>query len=260
MIKESLVSAMDAWLIALIIFLTMLAGIYFGRVISKKFPAPSEIASPSSSVISAMLGLLAFLLAFTFGMSGSRFDARRQVIVDEANAISTAVLRADLYPDEHRNALRNDFRLYLESRIDYYELRRDFPSVLESLKRSDEYGMKLWNYAAQHSRDPGLQVASMQMIVALNQMIDIRTTRKIGELSQVPLSILVMLFALCIAASFFIGYNFGEKKPDWLVVASFCLLTSIVIYITLDLDRPRRGLIQLDTSQQAMIELRELFR
>jgi purine-cytosine permease-like protein len=100
----------------------------------------------------------------------------------------------------------------------------------------------------------------MQMIVALNQMLDIRTTRKIGELSQVPLSILVMLFALCIAASFFIGYNFGEKKPDWLVVASFCLLTSIVIYITLDLDRPRRGLIQLDTSQQAMIELRELFR
>src|SRR5688572_476945 len=150
MIQESLISAVDAWLIALIIFLTMLAGIYFGRVISKKFPAPSDIASPSSSVISAMLGLLAFLLAFTFGMSGSRFDARRQVIVDEANAISTAVLRADLYPEEHRAALRNNFQLYVESRIDYYEYRRDFPRVLESLERSDLYGMKLWDYAAQH--------------------------------------------------------------------------------------------------------------
>jgi hypothetical protein len=254
----SFITAIDSWLISLIIFLSMLGSLYTGFRIGKTSEI-HESSESSKAVTSAMLGLLAFLLAFTFGMSGSRFDARRELVVNEANAIGTAILRCDLYPAADRREMRAEFQKYLEARIDYYNFGRDLTRVLESVDRASVHGMNIWQKATELSRDPSLSVASIQMIPAINAMLDLKTKRKISELSQVPLSILLMLFVLCIATAFFIGYG-SKKGIDKLLVISFCLLTSIVIYITLDLDRPRRGFIQLSTPQSAIIELRELLK
>ena len=122
-------------------------------------------------------------------------------------------------------------------------------------------GQKLWNRAAELSHNPDNMVASQQMIPALNTMLDASTTRLMGELARVPDSIIWMLFILSIASTFYLGYASAAKETlDWMVATGFCLLISLVIYITLDLDRPRRGLIQLSTSQKAMMELREHFK
>jgi hypothetical protein len=80
-----------------------------------------------------------------------------------------------------------------------------------------------------------------------------------GELERVPDSIVIMLFAVSLATGFFLGYSSPESKLDWFVAVGFCLLTAVVIYITLDLDRPRRGFIHLGGAHQAMLALRSYF-
>lgn len=193
-------------------------------------------------------------------MSESRYSSRRKHIVDEANAMGTAILRADLYVDEHRTAFRKEFQHYLSARILYYDAKRNLNEVKKAKQLADEFGKKLWDRAAHLSQKPEYVVASMQMIPALNQMLDASSTRLIGELTRVPDSIVGMLFILSLATSFYLGYlSAGKGALDWFICIGFCALTCVVIFITLDLDRPKRGLIQLSTSHQAMVELQKLF-
>ncbi|HEY5748758.1 MAG TPA: hypothetical protein VIU12_21960 [Chryseolinea sp.] len=262
MLHRSFIYETDAGVLVGILLVLMLVFIYLGRKVGLKRIKPNSEneAGARGTTISAMFGLLAFLLAFTFGMSASRYDTRRGNIVDEANAIGTAILRADLYPDTDRTAFRNDFHLYVEARIHYFEAGRDLVEVEKTKAQADRYGTQLWARATKLSLQPDRYVATMQMIPALNEMFDISSTRRMAELARVPDSIVSMLFVLSLASAFYLGYSSAGKGPlDWLVAIGFCVLTSVVVYITLDLDRPRRGFIQLTTSHQAMLELRKLF-
>jgi hypothetical protein len=242
-----------AWILVVSLLVAMIACIYVGRKIGlKMFSGNEEVVT--GTIVSSMFGLLAFLLAFTFSMSGSRYDVRRKNIVDEANAISSAIVRADLYPENYRKEFRDDFKGYVEQRIEYF-----YSANISLEAGAVDYSKKLWDRAAQLSRDPDLLIASQQMIPALSEMQNMVTTRLIGEISRVPDSIIWMLFLLSLASAFYLGYSSASKgSMDWMVAVGFCVLTSFVIFITLDLDRPRRGLIQLDTPHKAMLELRKL--
>src|SRR5688572_28833992 len=120
-LESSFIFQTDAWLLILGLLVLMLISVYAGVQFHRRRPGITKEKKESrGAIMSAMLALFAFLLAFTFGMSGSRFDHRRQVVVNEANALGTAILRADLYPDSQRVAFRNDFQQYVEARIAYY--------------------------------------------------------------------------------------------------------------------------------------------
>ncbi|MBO9571671.1 MAG: hypothetical protein J7497_05615 [Chitinophagaceae bacterium] len=240
-----------------ILFILMLVSLYTGSRVSKKRRNDIGDDNRSGVLVAGMFSLSAFILVFTFGMSVNRYEERRHVIVTEANNIGTAVLRADLYPDSVRNLFRAEFKKYVEARIAFFEAGKDIDKIMQTLKMSEESSSKLWQIAAGQSRIPSNLVASNQMIPALNDMIDVVMTRNIGLLSKVPPSILIMLFLLSITSSFFAGIVL--RHIDWLIATGFCFLTAMVIYITLDLDQPRRGFIQLDTSQKAMYDLRKMF-
>lgn len=249
----------DAWIIALSLFVVMLISTYFGKrtgdYIRKRTTIEEKLPETSS-----LIALLFFLLAFTFGMSGDRYDSRRKVVIEEANSIGTAILRSDLYPDSTRALFRKDFKDYVEERIAYYEVGADEKGVLKADSLSQIISAKLWKRAAALSKDPVHLAATQQMIPALNDMIDVTTTRLAGEKAKVPQSILVMLFFLAMIIAFYGGYSEGRKgKIDWLVQIGFCLLVSLVILFTLDLDRPRRGFVNLDTPNQTIIDLRKNF-
>jgi len=259
---DTFIYTVAAWELALGLFVSMTLCIIIGRRVGlwriKKY---GESDNPvSSTTVSALFGLLAFLLAFTFGMSSSRFDTRRKNVVDEANALGTAILRADMYFEPHRTAFRKDFQNYLEARILYYQAKTNLDHVGAARMRADAYGQKLWKRATDLSKDVQYESATRQMIPALNESFDLATSRLSGELARVPTSIVLMLFVLAITAAFYVGYMSAAKgRLDWVPAIGFTFLISVVIYITLDLDRPRRGFIQLDTSERAMLELRDLF-
>jgi len=257
-VEPSLIFNTSSVVLMVSLLTLMLISIWLGTKVHNLRKASREKHEGRGSIMKAMLALFGFLLAFTFGMSGSRFDARRQAIVHEANAIGTAILRADLYPDSQRVEFRKDFQEYLEARIAYQESGLDLDSVYLALDEAAAAGKRIWNRAASLSKDRDLFVASNQMVGAVNHMLDLSTTRTIGELSRVPDSVYYMLFVLALVSAFFLGYSMADTI-DWMAASTFCLLIVVVIYITLDLDRPRRGFIDMSTSHQAMIELRKMF-
>ncbi|MXV51169.1 hypothetical protein GS399_09330 [Pedobacter sp. HMF7647] len=252
----------DAWLVVLVLFIMMIVAIWLGTKLGKRIQAADKAEeNPSNSTLyGSLFGLLAFLLGFTFSMSGTRYEARRQASIAEANAIGTALLRADLYPDSIRVILRSEFKGYLLARIENIMAGTNIDQVNDADKRADRYSRLLWTEATRFAAQQPNVIISGQMIPALNAMFDSASNTKYSELMRVPQSIVIMLFILSITSAFFVGYNsVGKGRFDWTIAVGFCILISTVIFITLDLDRPRRGLIKLETSQQSMIDLMPQF-
>jgi len=231
-----------------------------GRRRKKLFDAESKTETASMGYLSS---LLFFLLAFTFGMAGNRYDGRIKVVVQEANAIGTALLRCDLYEPEVRQLLRKDFKDYIEARIAFYEAGADIDKILGAQKLSGETSQKIWARVTSLSGDSSILHlnATRLMVPVLNEMIDLTTSRFSLEKAKVPESIIWMLFIMALVTAFYSGYNVAMKgRIDWLIEFGFCLLISLAVFFTLDLDRPRRGLITNDAPNQLIINLRDNFK
>jgi hypothetical protein len=245
----------NAGLLCLILFVFMMIASILGFKSRQRNKIEAENLGPVEGSLFALLGLL---LAFTFSMAGSRYDTRRSVMIAEVNNIGTAVLRADMYDDSSRNAFRNDFKKYIEARIAYYDIVN--LKVIAAKELSSKYANALWKRAADLSKNPKYLSASNQMIPALNAMIDSTTIREASIQSKVPDIILLLLFVISIACGWLAGFEIPvSKRINWITVTVFSLLTTLVIYVILDLDQPRRGFINLDASQQLLKDLLKTF-
>ncbi len=229
-----------------------------GRALSNKGKYQSfEMKGGVSSVHSALYGLFAFILAFAFSLSGQRYDYTRSVLIDESNAIGTAVLRCDLYKDSTRNILREDFRKYLDARISMYEAPKDLPSVISAMRITDSVGKHIWNLVTYESKQPNMLIPSNQMIPALNEMFDMGSKRDMLLRTNVPDLIIYMVLILALCSSFLSGVTaLNIIGRDRLIFLFFMIFSTIVIYITLDMGRPLRGVIKADVAEQAIIEIR----
>jgi uncharacterized membrane protein len=247
--------------LCLILFAAMIVMVVMGRFVRKYWwREETETKGGINSLLTAMYALFGFILAFTFGMSGARYENVRNAIVDEANSIGTAILRSDLYSDSVRAAFRADFRDYVKARISYYDNVADTALFFQSRRNIAKAGSSLWARAAQQSKLPNMLIPSNQMVPALNEMFDLATSREVLLKARVPDVIIYMLFILALTTSFIGGFTspiIGRK--DWIVVVTFSLLTAMVIYITLDLGRPLRGVIKADWGQEAVANLRTMF-
>jgi hypothetical protein len=263
-ISQSFLFTTDASELAGILIALMLITMYLGYLLAKRRQKkhPDLNDESSSTILGALLALLGLILAFTFSMSGSRYDDRRKIITEEANDIGTAILRCDLYPQEVRNELREAFKPYLEARIAYLEVGIDVDKVAASLIEKDKHAAKIWEIATTYSKEnPSDFVTSNQMIQALNAMIDVTTTRLALDTARVPELIVYLMFILSVVSSFYGGYMFGHKgKIDWVVAVGFAVVISVVVYTTLDLERTRRGVTNLNANNRYIIELRDLLK
>jgi hypothetical protein len=256
----SLFNKMDAYMIAGLLFLFMILAFIAGNSIRRYKQGKGKVFEEKSfgAMEGSLLGLLALLLSFTFSMSSSRHDKRVNIIIEEANDIGTAVLRADLYPDSIRQAFRKDFEAYLETRISFNTAKADWNSLMKSLDESQKLQASLWERASSLGRDKENLHRTAQMIPALNAMFDIVTTRNAALLDKVPEVIYFLLFLISLTAALVVGYS-GGVKPDWTMVVSFSLMISMTVYLIIDLDRPRRGVITMDTANSQIVQLRSMF-
>jgi hypothetical protein len=197
------------------------------------------------------------MVAFTFSGATSRFDARRAQTVQEANAIGTAYLRLDLLPAAAQPALREKFREYADARMAVYRALPDLEGSNAQAARATALQGEIWNGAVAALRDAPPH-ASLLLIPALNDMIDITATRAIALRTHTPLIILVALVLLTLACSLLVGYGLAGGKPfaTNLHMIGFAFMMTVTIYVILDLDHPRVGLIRLDYADQALMEVR----
>jgi hypothetical protein len=211
------------------------------------------------AVEGSLLGLLALMLSFTFSLSNSRYDQRLKIVVEEANDIGTAILRSDLYPDSIRIPLRAEFKKYVDARVEFFEAGRDLPRISAAMDSTTAIQNRLWKIVSTAGQDKEHFHRSSQMIPALNEMIDITTTRTAMTLAKVPDLILYLLFLLCLTSSFMLGYARGVKN-DWVVTLIFAVMVGITIFTIIDLDRPRTGVITMDAVNENITNLRSMFK
>jgi hypothetical protein len=173
---------------------------------------PDFLNKELGAINGTLLGLLGLMLAFTFGMASSRYDTRRQVIVEEANDIGTAILRADIYPDSVRQLLRNHFKEYVDYRIAFYEAGTDDQKSAEYYAKADSTGKIIWSVVSSYAKVDNITTRTSELIPALNDMIDITTTRRAASQARIPSSIVYFLVTLCCCSAFLLGYD--HKGPD----------------------------------------------
>jgi len=211
----------------------------------------------AGAVEGAVFGLLGLLIAFTFTGAAARFDDRRHLITEEANDIGTAWLRLDLLPAAVQPALRESFRRYLDARLEVYEKLPDLEAAKAALAQSVALQGEIWTQAVAALREAP-PPATTVLLPALNQMIDITTTRTMASKMHPPLIIFVMLVVLTLIGGLFAGYGMAAAKTrSWVHMLGFAFVMGAGVYIILDLEYPRMGLIQVRVADQVLVELRQ---
>jgi hypothetical protein len=243
------------------LFLGMLLFLEIGRRIGiRRLQDDSGAAAEGvGAVDGAVFAVLGLLIAFTFSGATARFDSRRQLIVEETNDIGTAYLRLDVLPADAQPALRDAFRRYLDARIETYRSFPDIAAVRRSFATANELQRQIWRQAVEAVRsDDSPPAAPMLLLPALNAMIDITTTRAMATQMHPPRVVFVMLFGLALAASLLAGYGMtGSKIRSRFHMLGFSLVIAIAVFVILDIEYPRLGLIRIDAFDQAMVDLRE---
>ncbi len=246
--------AITATLFVLIIVFNEI-GYRTGRFVQAR--TNSEVKSLTGSIQASILGLLALLLGFTFSMSMQRYDNRSHALIDEANAIGTAVLRVQLLPESYQGKVSDALHRYIELRIAIgqtdltrQEERQRYNRQIADLQE------ELWSLAIQATNDDPRPVTTGAFVNSLNDLIDAQGKRNALLQMHVPEVVLLLLFVVFIASGGILGYSSGltgKRVVAPIVLVSF--LIALIVFIIIDLDRPKRGLIQVD--QSAMFELRQ---
>jgi hypothetical protein len=207
----------------------------------------------------AVFSLYGLLIAFTFSGAPARFDTRRHLLVEEANAISTAYLRLDLLPAESQPALREQFRKYVDSRLETYGKLPDPQAALMELAESTKLQADIWARAVAATHLPNSYAGADKLVLpALNEMIDITATRTMSMRIHPPLVIFELLFFLALICSLLAGYGMAASKyRSWLHVTAFSVVAVISVFVILEIEYPRTGLFHLETAyDQVLVDVR----
>jgi hypothetical protein len=234
-------------------------GYRIGRHTSEKHP---ESAYEGVGVIeAAVFALLGLLLGFSFAGGTSRLDTKRQLIVEEANAIGTAYLRLDVLPVNEQSEMRRLFREYLDARLRVYDKLPDLQAADQELAHAGEIQQAIWSRAVTASRNDPTQNVARLLLPAVNQMIDITTARSIAMHTQLPLLIFVLLSGVALVSGLLAGYAMAKRgSRSWLHMILYAAVIAVTIYAVLDLEYPRFGLIRLNAADKALLQLRDSIR
>jgi hypothetical protein len=238
----------------------MLLAMELGRRLARRRAArdPDSQTAGLGAVEGAVFGFMGLLVAFTFSGAASRFDVRRELIVAEANNIGTAYLRLDLLPASSQPALRDAFRRYVDSRLAVYRALPDLTAAKAELAVNARVQREIWTQAVAACQALNSPATTSLLLAALNEMIDITTTRTMAAEMHPPFVIFVMLFAAALASALLAGHGMAAgPKRSWVHMIGFAAIAAMAVYVILDLEYPRFGLIRVDAFDSVLVELRD---
>ena len=218
---------------------------------------PESARAGAAAVEGAVFGLMGLLIAFTFSGALQRWDVRRTLVVEEANDIGTAWLRLDLLPAPAQPPLRELFRRYLDSRLAVYERLPDAVAARAELAKSASLQSEIWSSAVAACLGPDGERARILLLPALNEMLDITTTRTMALMMHPPAVVNLLLLGLLLASSLVAGLGMAEAPVrNWTHMLCFAAAMSVSVYVIVDLEYPRAGLFRIDAVDQVLIDLR----
>ena len=242
------------------LFLSMLSATEVGRRIGAARLArqAGELATGGASTEAALFAMFGLLIAFTFSGAAARFEDRRHLIADEANAIATTFLRVDLLPSSAQPPLRELFRRYVELRYSVYR-GQDDAVARAKLDEGAELQAAIWKMASSAVLEQGVSPATAALMLgSLNQMIEITTTREMATRNHPPLVVFLLLGGLSLACAVLVGYDTSPNSTrSWLHTVAFAAIVSLTVYVIIDLEFPRLGFIRVESADEVLAELLE---
>jgi hypothetical protein len=229
------------WLFFTVFLLLVLASeVGFWLRSRRRMPIDDQEHERLTGAAQSMAVLLSLLLGFTFPMAVQRYDLRKNLMVEEADAIATASLRSQTLPEPERTRIHELFVQYVDIRLDFFAHGLDLSELQESFTHSKQLQQALWQQSlavAQSKRDPitGLYLQS------LNAVIDLGEENEAALENRIPGAIWFMLFFIALLSSLMLG--FGLQSRNWIPILLAPLTVSIVMALIADLDSPRKGLI-----------------
>lgn len=259
-VVDSLSRTLPLWAVGLVIIAAGLLALEAGALVAHRQLASARNEKPELEcqseaqgyIISAIFGLLAFLLGLTFSIALDRYDSRRNWVSEEATAISTAYLRADLFDQHHAARLRSTLR-------DYARLRLVPDGISDrDLKQLQIKDAKLRRRLWIETRAAVMPIRETDQasyfVEAMNSALDVGTRRSLAGRTRIPSQILDMQFLYLVVAAGVLGYVLGIEKSGRRYASSLMiLLFSLAFILILDIDRPRSGAIKV--SELALAEL-----
>ena len=211
----------------------------------------------SGATEAAVYGLLGLFLAFTFSGAGARFEARHHLVVQEANAIGTAWLRIDLLPAAAQPHMRDLFRAYTDARIDRFRHASDAAIGGADLSRSVALQQQIWSAAVAAANESGQIPPFSLLLPALNEMIDITTTREAAARLHPPIAVFVMVGTLALIGALFAGYGMAGKARSRVHTIGFAAVLMMALFVIIDFEFPRFGFIRIDAADSLLTDVRQ---
>jgi hypothetical protein len=245
----------ERWLLlwVTLVFLVVIEACY--RLGVRHRDADEDAArSHISGLQGALLGLLALLLGFTFAMAVSRFDARKSLVLEEANAIGKAYWRAQLLQRPERKDLGRLFDDYVASRIQFHRAQENSTEIESASAASVRIAQQIATLGnAIQTADPSL--VTTLFMQAVNDMVDVNEKRRVALENHVPEPVMVLLFLVATASIAFIAYGTGLHGRRRVVSTGlFAAMIALVLTFIVDIDQPRSGL--LTVGQESMLRLK----
>jgi hypothetical protein len=247
---DQIFTVLDIRIVALALAFAMLAAWRIGWHMGGTLP--SKNAVKPSKFDDASMALLGLLIAFTFGTSIAKHDQRRLAVVADGNAIGDFYTCASLLKEPTRTRLLAVIHQYAQLRL---ELTRERPrpgALEEALAKFRHMHDQMISLVAQAVSD-GTPIA-VSLTNTLNEVTSNQASRLAAYRDRLPASIVILLSACAISTALLIGREQGvERNTDIAGTVCFILLVSFAVYVTLDLNRPETGLIQV--SQEPIEQL-----
>jgi Protein of unknown function (DUF4239) len=205
-----------------------------------------------TTVEGAVFALMGLLLAFTISGALQRFDDRRHLVVQEANAASTAHDRLALFEGEVARDLQNKLRDYVQARIDLYRMPHDYSPLKRTEYFSDKqedkilsFKNELWNAAVWACPQSSFRPACAQALPVLANLFEVARLRLGAAEKHPPQVIYVILFGLGLGGSLLAGFGMAAAKSrSWIHMLIFAATLTVTLYTLTDMEYPRLGLIR----------------
>jgi hypothetical protein len=254
MLSETILDQSPVWLLYVGTVLLLFAGNEVGFRLGtwRRAHMPEGEKTPASAIMGSTLGLLAFMLAFTFGMSGARFDARKQLVLDEASAVLRAHQRAQFLPEPQRSESTRLLRDYVDLRVRVATIQ-SLSEMQDLVTRSEAVQDALWREAGTLADRPSAILSIF--IQSLSELTDLQMKRvRAAVWNRIPPTIVLTLYGIAFLALTAMGYGAGLSESRTTVPSLMLILTfSAIIVLIVDLERPRQQLFNV--SQQPMADV-----
>jgi hypothetical protein len=238
---STILTDVDSWVIALVLALAMFTAWGLGRHVGRR-AAQAGREAPGGKLSDAIVALLGLLLAFTFSMSLGKHDQRRQSVVTDSNAIGDFYTCASLVKEPTRGQLQDEVQAYTEQRLALAQTWRDEALLQVKLGEMQQRHNRL-QALVQEAVDGGTPIA-IPLVNTLNEVTSSHAARLAATRDRLPASIVVLLFLAAVATMALVGRQQGQSGEHHLgALLLFVALVSMVVWVTLDLNQPQRGLI-----------------